>query len=257
MSQPEKIRVLLVDDEKPVRMALREIIQRNFDFVEIVGEAANIPEAVREVHTHKPDLLFLDIDMPGYTGLQILDFFNPQEVTFDIIFVTAYNEYALQAFKTSAFDYLLKPVNPEELKQTLQRYQSRQTNHKLAERVHLLKKSYDGEELTQLAISSVQGIEFIAMDTIVYLEASGTYTTIVMDDKSQVVSSKPIGEFEELLSKKSNFFRAHRSFIVNLNFVRKLSSKEGDIIIMSSGAEIPLSRYRKKDFDACIQGYRI
>lgn len=257
MSQPEKIRVLLVDDEKPVRMALREIIQRNFDFIEIVGEAANIPEAVREVHAQKPDILFLDIDMPGYTGLQILEFFNPHEVTFDIIFVTAYNEYALQAFKTSAFDYLLKPVNPEELKQTLQRYQSKQRHNLLAERVQLLRKSYDGETPTQLAISSLQGIEFITMDDIVFLEASGTYTTIVLSDKTQVVSSKPLGEFEELLSKKANFFRAHRSFIVNLRYVKKLSNKDGDIIIMSSGAEIPLSRYRKKDFDASIEAFRI
>jgi two-component system, LytTR family, response regulator len=214
MSQPDKLRVLLVDDEKPVRMALREIIQRTVDFIEVVGEATNIPEAVREIHNHKPDLLFLDIEMPGYTGLQILEFFNPQDVTFDIIFVTAYNEYALQAFKISAFDYLLKPVNPEELKQTLQRYRSRQSSHKLAERVQLLRKSYDGEQPNQLAISSVQGIEFINLDDITHLEASGTYTTVFLKDKSQVVSSKPIGEFEELLNKKTNFFRAHRSFIV-------------------------------------------
>src|SRR6188472_2098647 len=111
METPNRqIHVLLVDDEKVVRSALREILDKNFPFVTVVGEAASVPEAVREIQKHTPDLIFLDIEMPGYSGLQLLEFFNPQQITFDIVFVTAFNEYAIRAFKIAAFDYLLKPV---------------------------------------------------------------------------------------------------------------------------------------------------
>ena len=190
--------------------------------------------------------------------VDILEFFNPQEVTFDIIFVTAYNEYALQAFKISAFDYLLKPVSQEELGQTLQRYQSKQHKRKTVERINLLQQAYrEGEVMSQLAISSTQGIEFITIDDILYLEASGTYTTLFLKGNNTIVSSKPIGEFEELLNKRINFFRPHRSYLINLQTVRKLTTKEGDMITLNSGAEIPLSRYRKKDFEERIQGFKI
>lgn len=250
------IRAIIVDDEKSVRSALREIIQRSFTYIEIVAEAANIPETVREVHKHQPDLLFLDIDMPGYTGLQILEFFNPQEVTFDIIFVTAYNEYALQAFKISAFDYLLKPVNVNELSQTLERYLQKEKKQKLSERVELLRETIAQGEPSQLAISSLSNIEFINTDDILLLEASGTYTTLLLEGGDKITSSKPLGEFEELLKSKSNFFRTHRSFIINLKYVKKLSQKDGDIVL-KNGTEVPLSRYRRKEFEDSIKAFKI
>ncbi|HMP99228.1 MAG TPA: LytTR family DNA-binding domain-containing protein [Cyclobacteriaceae bacterium] len=252
-----KIRAILIDDEKVVRSALRETLQHHVSFVEIIAEAANIPEAVREIHKHKPDLLFLDINMPGYSGLQILEFFNQQEISFDIIFVTAYNEYTLQAIKISAFDYLLKPVNIVELVQTMERYRQQNHSHKLAERLALLRENFSREELQRIAISSQSGIEFIAIDDIILLEAAGTYTTIILNDSDKIVSSKPLGEFEALLKGVSKFFRPHRSHIINLNYVKKVSFKEGDIIIMKNGYEIQLSRYRKKDFEDIIKDFRI
>lgn len=252
------ITALIVDDEKAVRSALQEILKLNFPFVTIVGEAASIPEAVREIHTLHPQLVFLDIEMPGYSGLQLLDFFNPTEINFDIIFVTAFNEYAIHAFKISAFDYLLKPVNTEELKQTLERYSGKQLKQKLAERVNLLKKSYAAEKPPeQMAVSSLQGIDFIQLENIILLEAAGAYTTLVLFTGDSIVSSKPLGEFEELLQRNPNFFRAHRSFLINLKHVRKLSSKEGDVIVLAKEIEVPLSRYRKKEFEAAIAGFKI
>lgn len=250
-------KAIIVDDEKYVRSALREILMRQSTLVEVVAEAANIPEAVREIHKHQPDLIFLDIDMPGYTGLQILEFFNPQEVTFDIIFVTAYNEYALQAFKMSAFDYLLKPVNEPELQHTLERY-LRRGQQAVARQVAMLREAYtQGELPRQLAVISLHGTEFIELTQLEVLEASGTYTTLVLDSGEKIVSSKPLGEFEELLRAHPQFFRTHRSFMVNLRQVKKLLTREGDIIHMKGGMEVPLSRYRKKEFDASLPAYRI
>jgi two-component system LytT family response regulator len=260
MSLPEKnesISVLLVDDEKSVRAALKELLHP-LSSITIVGEAASIPEAVKEIHLHKPDLIFLDIEMPGYTGLQLLEFFNPNEVNFDIIFVTAFNEYAIQAFKVSAFDYLLKPVNQQELEQTLQRYMDSVRNVKLPERVNLLKEVYAKEEMpSQIAVSSLQGIDFVQLDNIILFEASGTYTNIILRVGEPLLASKPLGEFELVLQKNPRFFRAHRSYLINLKQVRKLSSKEGDVIIMEKEIEVPLSRYRKKEFEQAIAGFKI
>lgn len=258
MSQiDKKIRAVLVDDEKPVRDLLRQMLS-SFSYVEVVGEAANIPEAVREIHKSKPDLVFLDIEMPGYSGIQLLEFFNPQEVDFDIVFVTAYNEYAIQAFKISAFDYLLKPVDSNELENCLKRFLEVLNKEYLLERAILLKGAYFNEELPlKIAVTSLQGIDFIDLSNLVNLEASGTYTNLYLQNGDKVVSSKPLGEFEQLLSKHHQFFRTHRSHMINLNHIRKLSSKEGDVITMDNGQDIPISRYRKRDFDQAISGYKI
>jgi two-component system, LytTR family, response regulator len=253
------IKALLVDDEKPVRTALHDVLTRNFPQIHVVGEASAIPEAVREINQHKPDLIFLDIAMPGYSGLQLLDFFNPDEITFDIIFVTAFNEYAIQAFKISAFDYLLKPVSTEELALTLERYVGKvQKQKKVAERAALLNASFsENHVLTQIAIRSLQGVDFVQLGNIVLLEASGTYTKVVLHEGESLLASKPMGEFEEVLQHSPLFFRAHRSYIVNLQFVSKLATKEGDVIIMTNKLEVPLSRYRKKEFEQAIARFKI
>lgn len=253
------IRALLVDDEKPVRTALHDVLTKNFPQIHVVGEAGAIPEAVREINQHKPDLVFLDIAMPGYSGLQLLDFFNPDEITFDIIFVTAFNEYAIQAFKISAFDYLLKPVNTEELERTLERYMGKmQKQKKVAERAALLNASFsENHVLTQLAIRSLQSVDFVQLSNIVMLEASGTYTQVVLHEGEPLLASKPLGEFEEVLQHSPQFFRAHRSFLINLQYVSRLASKEGDVIIMNNKQEVPLSRYRKKEFEQAIARFKI
>lgn len=256
-SNQNKITAIIVDDESAARVLLKQMLS-SFDFVEVLGEASNIPEAVRIIHQTKPDIVFLDIEMPGYTGIQLLEFFNPQDVKFDIIFVTAYNEYAIQAFKISAFDYLLKPVNPADLKDCLNRFVDSRTTHQLIERATLLKGVYLNEDLPKkIAVTSLQGIDFIDLQNLVNLEAAGTYTNLFLCNGGKIVSSKPLGDFEELLGKHSNFFRSHRSHIINLNHVRKLSSKEGDVIIMDTDQEVPISRYRKRDFDRAISDFRI
>jgi two-component system, LytTR family, response regulator len=254
----DKINVLLVDDESAVRSALRELLHHNFSFVEVTGEASNIPEAVKQIHKLNPNLVFLDIEMPGYSGLQLLEFFNPQEVSFDIVFVTAFNEYAIQAFKIAAFDYLLKPVNVQDLDETLKRFLQREQKQKIFERVNLLRQTYTGSHVpSQIAITSMQGIDFVELSQVIVLEAEGTYTKVVLTEGEQILSSKPLGEFETLLQGNPEFFRAHRSFMVNLRFVKKFASKDGDVIQLKTGMEVPLSRYRKKEFDHAIAAFKI
>ncbi len=254
----EELTVLIVDDEKNVRAALTELLQTHMPMVKIVGEAANIPEAVREIHQHNPSLVFLDIEMPGYSGLQLLEFFNSKEITFDIIFVTAFNEYAIQAFKIAAFDYLLKPVDPNELKRSVNRYLESKHTSRLEERVSLLREAYTNNLVpSQLAVPSLNGIDFIRLDNIVLLEASGTYTKIVQASGQTFLASKPLGEFEGVLQNSIKFFRPHRSFIINMDFIKQLSNRDGDIILMQNEMQVPLSRYRKAEFEKLISNYKV
>jgi two-component system LytT family response regulator len=257
MSIPTVLTALIVDDEKSVREVLIERLQ-HFSFVTVVGEAASVAEAVREINRTQPNLVFLDIEMPGYSGLQLLEFFHPQQVNFDIVFVTAFNQYAIQAFKLSAFDYLLKPLNPLDLEQTLNRYLRQRTSDSTISRAELLKQSLKQvAPIARIAVSSVQGIDFVQLSDLVVLEASGAYTNLHMLSGETIVASKPLGEFEELLQANGQFFRTHRTFLINLAHVKNFSSKEGDIIHLSNGREVPLSRYRKSEFETAIGGLRI
>ncbi|MDW7695122.1 LytTR family DNA-binding domain-containing protein [Flammeovirgaceae bacterium SG7u.111] len=258
LTSVEKIKVLLVDDEPAVRSALKEMLS-HFHSIEVVGESSNIPEAVKAIHQVQPNLVFLDIEMPGYLGIQLLEFFNPSEVNFDIVFVTAYNEYAIQAFKIAAFDYLLKPIITVDLEQTIERFVKSKRRQKVLERTQLLKGSFMQEALpSQIAINSMEGIDFLELKNIILFEASGIYTNIIVAEGQTIVASKPIGEFESLLADNTNFFRAHRSFFINLQQVRKMLSKKGCvIIIMKNKMEVPLSRYRKKEFELVIENFRI
>lgn len=258
MSHKEDITVLIVDDEKNVHAAMKELLLTHLPSVKIVGEAGSIPEAVREIHQHNPNLVFLDIEMPGYSGLQLLEFFNSKEITFDIIFVTAFNEYAIQAFKIAAFDYLLKPVDPVELKRSVERYKESKHIPRLEERVNLLREAYTNNLVpSQLAVPSLNGIDFIRLENVILMEASGTYTKIVQTSGKPLVASKPLGEFETVLQNNAKYFRPHRSFIINTEFIKQLSSRDGDIILMQNEMQVPLSRYRKAEFEKLISNYKV
>lgn len=255
MKTNDIIDVLIVDDEPDVRTVLKSAL-KNINYINIVGEADNVPEAVRKIHKHQPQLIFLDIEMPDYSGLQLIEFFNPDEIHFEIIFVTAYDEYALEAFRVSAFDYLLKPINQEQLKASLHQYRKKSSNHQLVERISQFKKTYESDDpVDKIAVSTAEGITFITISDIVLLEASNVYTTIITSDQVKTVASKPIGEFEAMLKNNQSFYRPHRSFLINLRHMDKLDTTEGDIIYMLHHIQVPLSRYKKKEFMERVKKY--
>lgn len=257
MSNLTSYSVIVVDDEPPVRGLLRDLL-RLLPGPEVVGEAGNVQEAVRLIHRVKPQVVFLDIEMPGYTGLQLLDFFNEEEIDFEIIFVTAYDEYAIQAFKLAAFDYLLKPVDEDLLAATLERYQAKQQAPATNDRIQLLKGAYSNPvTVEKIAISATYGVEFLVVEEIAYLEAQSNYTRVVKKDGHDVVASKPLSQFESLLMPRGNFFRAHRSFLINLHEVKKLNLKDGVTIELESGTDVPLSRLKRKEFEAWYQTMKI
>lgn len=257
MNRFDKLSALIVDDEKNARAVLAQALEET-ELVNVIGEASNVPEAVKLIHKTKPSLIFLDIEMPGYSGLQLLEFFNEEDVTFDIIFVTAYNEYAINAFKLSAFDYLLKPIDEEDLRTSLSRYLSKSNRLTSAKQVALLKSLYQEEAVnSKIAVASTYGVEFLEVPEIVYLEAKNNYTEIYLLSNRKVTASKTLSDFESILTPFNLFFRAHRSFLINLNQVQRLSSKDGVFIELKTGTEIPLSRYRRKEFEDHFAKFKI
>ncbi len=234
------MRVIIVDDELNARLALRGILEENFPEIEIVAENGDVPTAVKSIHSFQPELVFLDIAMPGYSGLELLNFFEKNSVRFKIIFVTAYSEYAINAFELSAVDYILKPVRID----ALQRALSKIDDSKTKESLELLRHNIEIPQNKKIALNTGDGITFIALSDILYLKADGSYTHFFLADKTKITISKKIAEFERL-EQAANFMRIHRSHVINLERIRKILKQDGGIVIMDNGDELSVSVERK------------
>ena len=245
---PDMFNAILVDDEEDVRAALQATVA-NTGRVNIVGQADSIPKAVKLIHKERPEVIFLDIEMPGDSGLNLLEFFDEESINFDIIFVTAYSEYAIPAFKLAAFDYLLKPVGKSELNATLDRLALKRKNHDSSK--------FKNTETTKLAISSITGTTFLDFDEMVYLEAASSYTKVYLSNGKNILASKTLQDFESKLSAQNKFFRIHRKYLINLNEVRNFNLKDGVFIELKNGIELPVSRYRKKSFEAYLEQFKV
>lgn len=232
------MKALIVDDEERARVSLRYLIAEFLPHLEIVAECDGIPNAVKSIHKHKPDLVFLDIEMPGHSGLEILDFFDEKDLNFGIIFTTAYQEYAIKAFKLSAVDYLLKPINPTELLEAVNRFQ-KLTSHKIKVLHENLGKDFS--ETKKIGISHSNGIELILPDEIVYIKGEGAYSEIHLTDGKKILASKNLKMFEENLAENPQFIRVHKSYIVNFNHLISINKSNGGTIVMTNQMEIPFN----------------
>ncbi|HYV91176.1 MAG TPA: LytTR family DNA-binding domain-containing protein [Chitinophagales bacterium] len=239
------INAIIVDDEISGRQYLRQLIDKFAQQVKVIGEAANAKEATALIHAVDPDLVFLDIEMPGQSGIEMLR--DLKEINFAVVFVTAFNQYAVDAFRLGAIDYLLKPVDPDDLQRAIARVESstemtEQINRKLHEFTHQY-----GQALTKITIPTQQGFEFIDFSDIVFLQSESNYTRINLKDGKKLMASRLLGEFEESL-KPYNFFRIHKSFIINLAHMKKYTKGEGGTVMMSDGSEMDVSRRMKEAF---------
>lgn len=234
------MKAIIVDDELNARLALRGIIEENFPEIEIVAENADVPNAVKSIHSFQPELVFLDIAMPGYSGLELLKFFDENNINFKIIFVTAYTEYAVNAFELSAVDYILKPVRID----ALQRALSKVNDGKTSESLKVLQSNLEVPQNKKIALNTGDGITFIELIDILYLKADGSYTHFFLSNKSKITVSKKIAEFERL-EQVSNFMRIHRSHIINLERIQKILKQDGGTVIMDNGDELSISVDRK------------
>lgn len=250
----EKIKTIIIDDEEPARRALRNIIEQYCPDIDCLGEATNIPDGVKLIHKTNPQLVLLDIEMPGYNGFELLDFIK--DVDFEIIFITAYSEYAIKAFEVSAIDYLLKPVNIDQLNTALEKVNQKLHAANMQKRVELFKENQNSNDFTRIALPVSDGLLFIEVPEIIMLEADGAYTHVWLRNGSKILVSKKLKFFEDVLSARKHFYRPHRSFVVNFNFVAKYNKGESSLI-MDNKISVPVSKEKKSDLEDMLKEIRV
>lgn len=242
-----KIKTILVDDEPSGLSSLQKLLQYNCAEVEVIGLCNDAIEAKEKIQQLHPQLVFLDIAMPRKTGFDLLKDLFP--VNFEVIFVTAYENYMLQAFRFSAVDYLLKPVEDDLLREAVKRAAGR-INEKAGsltlETLLQNMRNKEGPQKMKLCIPSVKGYQVVSISEIIYCEANSNYTNFHFTGRTLICSSKLIQEYESLLE-DCGFARIHRSFMVNMAHVKEYIRGEGGSVMLSNGHEIEVSR-RKKDF---------
>jgi len=244
-------KTILVDDEKGCRDTLESLLQ-DLPEINIVATVNSIELAQEAIANLNPHLVFLDIEMPGGTGFEMLEKLN--NINFDIIFTTAYDQYAIKAIKYSALDYLLKPIDPKELEESVQRFSSKKHDQDLINnKFKTLLNNLEGETSHQkIAIPDGEGLSFIKIKDIIRFQSDGSYTYLhTLDNKKPLLISKPIGDYQEMLANEP-FVRVHRSHLINVEHVEKYIKGEGGVAIMSDQSKVEVSRRKKNDFIAAL-----
>lgn len=247
-----KFKSIIVDDEKHCRVTLLKSIEWYCPEIEIIGEFSDVDSAILFLQKHKIDLLFLDIEMPEKNGFDLL--YALEKIDFAIIFVTAYDEFAFDAFKVNASSYLLKPVDKDELREAIDKL-----NHSkneglqqefIIELYEMMKKK--DTNFNKVAIPTQESIEFVNLSSIIRCEANGNYTHIYIKNCSPLFVAKTLKQIEEILSDSKMFFRPHNSHIVSLQFLKSYKKGSGGSLEMEDGAIIPVSRSRKEALNQLI-----
>jgi len=234
----KNIKAIIVDDEPMARQLLNGMLNTVCPNVEVLELCSNLPEGVKAIRKLKPNLIFLDIEMPGHSGLELLDFFDENEVDFSIIFTTAYNHYAIRAFKLSAIDYLLKPLDEEAIKDAVERYER---NVIKKTDFSTLRTNLNQNASKKLAIHTISSVRFVELNQIVYLKADGSYTQITLSNDEKITSSKNLKHFEQILADSTEFMRSHKSYIMNVNFITSYVKTDGGSFILNNTHEISVS----------------
>ncbi len=248
MYEVNKIKAILVDDEEGARDVLENLLLRFCPEVELLAKCINLKEAVEKINILKPNLVFLDIEMPNYAGYEIVNFFD--KIDFDIVFVTAYDQYAIRAFEIAAIDYLLKPIDIERLKKAIGRVVVNENIEQQADRLSLLSSSLEGKQLKNIIVSDKGQQNVVAIENIIAIEAQESYCVIYTIDKKFTVS-KNLKHFETILDTLPQFFRAHKSWLINSKHIQHYSKSELTIQL-SNGIITKLSKYKKAEFEELI-----
>ena len=242
----ETLRAILVDDELSSLQNLQSKLVEFCPDVEVVATAQKPEDAILFIRQHKPDVIFLDIEMPRMNGFRMLDELG--ELDFEIIFTTAYNHYAVDAIRISAFDYLMKPVAIKELQNAVERlakYRQTHTRDKLDVLRQSLSPTKSQEE--KIAIPTNEGLEFIPIKNILHIESSSNYSKIFLTDGKNILVTKLLKDFEDILE-PYNFFRVHNSHLINLAYIKKYIRGEGGQVVMQNGDVIDVARRKKEEF---------
>ena len=238
-------KALVIDDEKRTRNFITMLI-RSFGLdIEVVGQAESVVTALQEIKTHNPDLIFLDIQMPDGTGFDVLKAL--EDKNFEVIFITAHEEFAIKAIKFSALDYILKPIDPDELKSALVAALASMSLKKEESQFKALQNNLQPSQKRKLVLKTQESVFVIEMDDIIRCEADKNYTFFHLKNKKKILVSRTLKEYETLLS-SYHFYRIQQSHLVNLNYVDRYDKFDGGSVIMKDGTAVPLSSAKKELF---------
>jgi two-component system LytT family response regulator len=240
-------RCVLVDDEKPQQEILSSMLLNNFPSYKLEAICSSVDDGIKCINIIKPDLVFLDVQMPPKTGFDLLS--GIDQINFEVIFTTSYEEFAFKAFKFSALDYLLKPYSEEELSSALKKFETKSASPNSFE--HMKNLLYNINLITiekaRIALPTMTGFVFTQVNQIIRCESDSNYTNFYFEDRAPLLVSKTLKDCEDMLV-EYNFFRVHTSHLINLNFIIEYTKGEGGRIKMSDGTVVEVSRRKKDEF---------
>ncbi len=233
------IKAIIIDDELQARNLLSAMISEFCKDIIILDTCADLPNGVKAIRKHQPDLVFLDIEMPGHSGLELIDFFDKEDVPFSMIFTTAYSEYAVKAFRLSAIDYLLKPIDPNELENAVRLFKKKTSQEK--NDAYLKIEHIRQGNNNKIGIPTQQGFKFIDINSILFVKADNSYTELMTTDHEKIVISRTLKNFEEALEPFPNFSRTHKSYLVNTDFITAFIRSDGGYLMLQEKYQIPIA----------------
>lgn len=240
------MKAVIIDDEQQARNTLKGMLSNLSIPVEIVGEGWNLESAISCISETRPNLIFLDVQLEDGSGFDVLKALNKLQA--DIIFVTAFDHYAVRAFQAAAFGYLLKPISLVDLNTVLERYMTEfDQKSQLASRTKILIEQFDTGQVKKIVIQNVQGFKVVPINEILYLKGEVNYTRFFLRQGEVIMTSKTLKSYASILE-DHGFFRIHQSFLVNLNEVAEYIKGEGGLVVISNGDQLSVSRRRKQQF---------
>lgn len=244
----------MIDDEVAARDVLSSLLVRSEVMIDVVGKAGDLQSGIELIKVHEPDVVFLDVQMPNYAGYEIADFIDP--IDFEIIFVTAYDQYAIKAFELSAVDYLVKPIHRMRLNEALEKLKMRLEQKAAKNNYQLLLNTMRGKELGKLVISEVGGKRIIEIKELIAVEAKGAYSHLHVKGNKPILVSKNLSHFESVLPEDGTFFRSHKSWIINLDHLVVMHKSRGELGL-TEDIVARLSKYRVNEFQEAISKLNI
>ena len=243
-----QIKAILIDDEQSARNVLTSLLERSS--VDIITTCNNLEDGVKQIKELQPNVVFLDVQMPNYAGYEIAKFFNT--IDFEIVFVTAYDQYAIKAFELNAIDYLVKPIDRSKLALTLQKLEDKLNQQSELVDYQTLLKTIKDKDYKKIVIPELGNRRVVNLDDIIAIEADGAYSAIHLKENKTITTSKNLKYFEDVLPKDAPFFRSHRAWIINLDYMEFLNKTELNITLAKGAIIAKMSRVRINDFENII-----
>lgn len=237
------MKVVVIDDEPKARKNIRSIVSLINSDIQIVAEADDVKTGYLTILEHNPDIVLLDIQMPDGTGFDLLDKFS--EINFHVIFITAFDNFAIKAFKYSAIDYLLKPINPQEFKEAFDKIYQLQEKNDYSIKIKTLLSNISSPNKHKLVLKTSEGYFVIKIDDIIRLESDKGYTNFHLNNRKTILVSNIIKGYDEMLSDKG-FLRTHQSHLINLDYIQSFLRADGGYILMKNGDTVPVSKRKKE-----------